>query len=186
MDLGYAARGYRLTRPIAGNRAARYEAGFSQRAMPDVARPAKTDESHKERKQVLNKKYAVFVCLCVALAMLSGCASSSTTTPPTPGAQALQFVAYADGAVAAGEIAVAAIPSLSAADKQLASTALSDLGTGITCVYTDATATGTTTAVKVQQITACLQSLTIPPQASATVQNLLKTAFASVQAFLTA
>jgi hypothetical protein len=123
--------------------------------------------------------------LAAVLIVCGGCAKSNTSTPGAPSASAVQFVAYAEATVAAAETAVALIPGLSASDQALAQTALGDLGTGVTCVYNEAISTDTT-VVKVGKITACLSSLTIPPQASPQLQTILKGAFSTIQAFVTA
>jgi hypothetical protein len=125
--------------------------------------------------------------ILAACLLLAGCAKTTAVpgTPPAPSAGAAQFEAYADAAVSAAEVAVALIPGMSAQDQQLAQIGFSDLGTGITCVYNLAIS-GSPTVASVAQVSACLSSLTVPPQAGPTLAAILKGVFASIKAFATA
>ncbi len=133
-------------------------------------------------------KTTIAATICVVAALLFvGCAGKTVTptTPGAPSASGLEFVAYAEASVTAAETAIALIPGLSATDQQLAQTALSDLGQGITCVYNEAISTDTA-VVKVGKVSACLSGLTVPSQASPQLQSILKGAFSTIQAFVTA
>jgi hypothetical protein len=132
------------------------------------------------------KSHNKFV-MAAACLLLAGCAKTTTVpaTPAAPSAGAAQFVAYADAAVTAAEAAVTLIPGMSAQDQALAQTALGDVGIGITCVYNLAIS-GSPTVASVAQVSACLSSLTVPPQAGPTLAAILKGVFASIKAFATA
>jgi hypothetical protein len=135
----------------------------------------------------LSRNFPILLALAACL-LLAGCAKTTTVpgTPPAPSAGAAQFVAYADAAVTAAEAAVTLIPGMSAQDQALAQTALGDVGIGITCVYNLAISVDPTVVATAARISACLSSMTIPPQAGPQLTAILKTVFASIQAFATA
>lgn len=133
------------------------------------------------------KKLVISVILAALSIGMIGCAGKTTnpSTPATPSTGPVQFVAYAEGAIAAGETALTLIHGLSASDLQLGQIALSDLGQGIACVAKVGASTEPAIS-KISDTTACLAGLTIPSQASPQLTSILKGAFQAVQAFLMA
>jgi len=132
-------------------------------------------------------KTIAMIALCAVALLSVGCAGKNATpsTPGAPSAGAVQFEAYAEAAIAAGETAIALIPGLSASDQQLGQTALNDVGQGLTCVVNEAASTDST-VTKAGKIASCLSGLTVPSQASPQLQSILKGVFATIQAFVTA
>ncbi|MDE2102132.1 MAG: hypothetical protein KGL39_33105 [Patescibacteria group bacterium] len=127
----------------------------------------------------------IFACavLSIGMILMGGCAKSTVTTPPTPQAQATQYITYLNAAVTAGEAVVSLYPNMSASVRTEVTTGLADFSKGLTCA-TAAIASGATGASLGLQVTGCFTSINIA-SFSTQAQSYLTAINAGVQSLLT-